>query len=81
MKKESSIETKSRKSSVARHKGAQKSFSTNPSNELKKVTWPNQQTLIKSTFLILVMVTLLTIFVSGADYISSKFFYLLRDMV
>ena len=77
MKKTSSDVVKSK----SRHKSGPKSFSTNPSNELKKVTWPNRETLLKSTVLILIMVTVLTIFVSGADYISSKFFYLLRDLV
>ena len=54
------------------------SFSTNPSIELKKVTWPNRDTLIKSTVLILALVIVLTSYVSGLDLIFSKLFYMLR---
>ena len=54
------------------------SFSTNPSIELKKVTWPNRNTLIKSTVLILALVVILTSYVSGLDLIFSKLFYILR---
>ena len=56
-------------------------FSTNPKQELKKVSWPNRESLVKSTVLILVLVVVLTTYVTGADYICSKFFYLLRDLV
>ncbi|MBH37482.1 preprotein translocase subunit SecE [bacterium] len=54
------------------------SFSTNPSIELKKVTWPNRNTLIKSTILILALVVVLTSYVSGLDLVLSKLFYVLR---
>ncbi|RAP27369.1 preprotein translocase subunit SecE [Candidatus Marinamargulisbacteria bacterium SCGC AG-333-B06] len=54
------------------------SFSTNPSIELKKVTWPNRDTLIKSTILILILVVVLTSYVSGLDLLFSKLFYMLR---
>ena len=57
------------------------SFSTNPSIELKKVTWPNRNTLIKSTVLILALVVILTSYVSGLDLIFSKLFYILRGEV
>tara|TARA_B100000427_G_scaffold175625_1_gene146066 strand:- start:2487 stop:2714 length:228 start_codon:yes stop_codon:yes gene_type:complete len=60
-------------------KGSRKpSFSTNPSIELKKVTWPNRDTLIKSTILILALVIILTSYVSGLDVLFSKLFYVLR---
>ena len=36
--------------------GRKPRFSTNPSQELKKVTWPNRDTLVKSTTLIVIMV-------------------------
>ena len=77
MNKQKIAETKS----LYKRRTSQQSFSTNPSLELKKVTWPNRETLLKSTVLILAMVFLLTIYVSGVDYICSKFFYLLRDVV
>ena len=57
------------------------SFSTNPKQELKKVTWPNRDTLVKSTILILVIITVLTVYVTGLDLILSKIFYLLRELV
>ena len=65
----------------SKRKASQPSFSTNPSIELKKVTWPNQETLVKSTLLIISMVIVLTVYVSGADSVCSKIFYLLRELV
>ena len=57
------------------------SFSTNPKQEMKKVTWPNQDTLLKSTLLIIVIIIVLTIYVAGLDLILSKLFYFLRELV
>ena len=57
------------------------SFSTNPKQELKKVTWPNRDTLLKSTILILVIIVVLTIYVTGLDLVLSKLFYFLRELV
>ena len=57
------------------------SFSTNPKQELKKVTWPNRDTLLKSTILILVIIIVLTIYVTGLDLVLSKLFYFLRELV
>ena len=58
-----------------------KSFSTNPKQELKKVTWPNRNTLLKSTILIIVIIIILTIYVAGLDLAFSKLFYFLRELV
>ncbi|MAQ64938.1 preprotein translocase subunit SecE [bacterium] len=71
------------KKDISHVKKSQKkpSFSTNPSIELKKVTWPNRDTLIKSTVLILALVIILTSYVSGLDLIFSKLFYILRGQV
>jgi preprotein translocase SecE subunit len=57
------------------------SFSTNPKQELKKVTWPNQDTLLKSTILIIVIIIVLTIYVTGLDVLLSKLFYFLRELL
>ena len=62
-------------------KANSKKFSTNPSIELKKVTWPNRDTLVKSTILILFLVVSLTAYVSGLDYLFAKLFYSLRNLV
>jgi preprotein translocase SecE subunit len=56
------------------------SYSTNPSKELKKVTWPNRNTLIKSTFLILVLSLVLTVYVSTLDVVFERLFYFLRSL-
>jgi len=55
-------------------------YSTNPSKELKKVTWPNRDTLIKSTVLILLISFVLTLYVSTLDVVFEKLFYLLRSL-
>ena len=58
-----------------------KSFSTNPKQELKKVTWPNRNTLVKSTILIIVIIIILTFYVAGLDLAFSKLFYFLREII
>ncbi len=55
-------------------------FSTSPAQELKKVTWPNRDTLVKSTFLILIICIITTLFISIADYLLAKGFLLLREI-
>lgn len=56
------------------------SFSTSPSQELKKVTWPNRNTLVKSTILILIIVTFITLYVFGLDLIFSSFISYLQGL-
>ena len=70
----SKIATKNRKPNVAK----KQRFSTNPSQELKKVTWPNRNTLVKSTILILVICFLLTSYVAGLDFIFAELLQTLR---
>jgi len=73
------VEKKERK--VVKKSNAKPGFSTNPSIELKKVTWPNRNTLLKSTILILALVVIITSYVSGLDLLFSKLFYVLRGEV
>ncbi|RAP29852.1 preprotein translocase subunit SecE [Candidatus Marinamargulisbacteria bacterium SCGC AG-343-D04] len=70
------------KKTVEKKRNHQKSqsFSTSPSQELKKVTWPNRNTLVKSTVLILIMVVVLTIYVAGLDYFFAEMLFFLRNL-
>ena len=58
-----------------------KAFSSSPSQELKKVTWPNRNTLVKSTSLILVIIVISTVYVSGIDIIFENLFSILNNIV
>ncbi len=40
--------------------------------ELKKVAWPTRQQVITSTIVVLVAVTLITLFIGGMDYILAR---------
>ena len=61
---------KDKKSQIVRNQ--KPSFSTSPSIELKKVTWPNRETLVKSTILILVIIFITTVYISGLDLVFSN---------
>lgn len=41
--------------------------------ELKRVTWPDKKTIVNATIVIIIIVTVSTVFVSGIDWILSKF--------
>ncbi len=73
-------EKSNQKKLVSKH-SRKPSFSTSPSQELKKVTWPNRDTLVKSTILILIIIVILTIYISGLDVLLSKLFTFLRALV
>ena len=73
-------EKTNQKKSMSRHT-RKPAFSTSPSQELKKVTWPNRDTLLKSTVLILIIIIVLTIYISGLDVLLSKLFTFLRATI
>ena len=54
------------------------SFLKNPSAELKKVTWPNLEKLLRLTSLIILTIILLAVYVSSVDVLSTKIFYFLK---
>ncbi|RAP32097.1 preprotein translocase subunit SecE [Candidatus Marinamargulisbacteria bacterium SCGC AG-414-C22] len=60
------------KSTAARQ--GKPSFSTNPSIELKRVTWPTNEKLVKSTILILVIILISTLYIMGLDLLFSNAF-------
>ncbi len=41
--------------------------------ELKRVTWPGKKTVIDATVVIIIIVSVSTVFVSGIDWVLSKF--------
>ena len=54
------------------------SFSTNPKIELNKVTWPNKETLLKSTLLIITIILISTLYIMGLDLLFSNAFKYLK---
>ena len=56
------------------------SFSTNPSLELKKVTWPTKEILLKSSFLILLIMIFFVIYIYILDMGFSLLFDNLRSI-
>jgi preprotein translocase SecE subunit len=48
-------------------------FFRNPKYELRQVTWPAQSVLVKSTFLIIILVIVVTTYITGLDYLLAGF--------
>ena len=44
--------------------------------ELHRVQWPNQETIIKHTSVVVVLVIFMALYIGGLDYILSKLFHL-----
>ncbi len=42
-------------------------------SELKKVVWPDRAEVVNSTVIVLIAIVILTAFVFGVDWVSSKF--------
>ena len=49
--------------------------------ELKKVDWPNKKVLVNSTLTILIIMILLTAYVSGVDFLVGKLSIFLKIVV
>ena len=49
--------------------------------ELKRVDWPNKKVLINSTLTILIIMILLTAYVSGVDFLVGKLSIFLKIVV
>ena len=49
--------------------------------ELKKVDWPNKKVLVTSTLTILIIMILLTAYVSGVDFLVGKLSIFLKIVV
>ena len=64
--------------SVSRSKKS--NFSTNPKLELRKVTWPNNKVLIKSTLLVLSIIVISTLYIMGLDLLFSNTFKFLKEI-
>lgn len=57
------------------------SFLKKPSVELKKVTWPNKEKLVKLTFFIIITIIIITTYISFVDVFCTKLFYFLKSGV
>ena len=61
-------------------KRTKSSFATNPKIELKKVSWPNKEVLLKSTLLIMAIILISTLYIMGLDLLFSNAFKSLKTI-
>lgn len=47
--------------------------------ELKKVAWPTRQQVVTSTIVVIIAVTLITLFIGGMDYLLAKIWRLITS--
>lgn len=68
------------KKTTALSRSKKSNFSTNPKLELKKVTWPDNKVLIKSTLLVLSIIVISTLYIMGLDLLFSNTFKFLKEI-
>ena len=54
-------------------------FVSDLGQELRKVTWPERNTVIKATLLVLSIFIFTTVYVSGADIVFTRIFLALKQ--
>jgi preprotein translocase, SecE subunit, bacterial len=54
-------------------------FLSNFQAEFKKIEWPKKDLLIRSSIITIIMVSFFTIYVSGSDFLLSKFIFGIRN--
>lgn len=65
---------------VMQNEKTSRSFFSNVKSEIKKITWPDQKTLVKATWLVVFVVGFYTLYITVLDMLLAELFILLRGL-
>lgn len=79
------VKEKKIKPSGAKQESSQKAqgfqvFFQDTKMELRRVSWPNREAVLKATVLILVIVSFSTLFVAGTDWLLARLFMVIKGL-